>query len=170
MKKRESCRAIIMTGDYLMTMHRVKKLPKGQYRSYSTFPGGGVDPGESLEDCVQREVLEEFGIVVKPIRKIYEYVDEESIQHFFLCEWVSGVFGSGEGPEMRGYHEQYGHYYPTLVKVNDIHHFELLPDEVTKQMISDIDEVGYLFKNEVTKIKGHLERSNASEDTSIYRK
>ena len=62
MEKRESCRAIIITNNKLVTMYREK-----DNRVYYTFPGGGVNEGEELIACVVREVEEEFGMVVKPI-------------------------------------------------------------------------------------------------------
>jgi 8-oxo-dGTP diphosphatase len=34
------------------------------------FPGGKVDPGESLEECLQRELLEEMGVQVSPCRRL----------------------------------------------------------------------------------------------------
>jgi 8-oxo-dGTP pyrophosphatase MutT (NUDIX family) len=55
-------------------------------------PKGGVEPGESLEEAVHREVCEESGLmglkVIKELGKKHWH-DEE--QHFFLAESPSGV-------------------------------------------------------------------------------
>jgi ADP-ribose pyrophosphatase YjhB (NUDIX family) len=59
-------------------MHRNKNG-----KEYYTYPGGGLEENESLEDCVKREVKEEFGIEISPIRELYEYETEDSLQHFF---------------------------------------------------------------------------------------
>lgn len=36
-----------------------------------TFPSGGVEPGEQPEDAVVREVYEETGYRVRPVKKLY---------------------------------------------------------------------------------------------------
>ena len=56
MDKRISCRAIIINNGKMVSMYR----EKGD-RVYYTFPGGGKNEDESLEGCVVREVIEEFG-------------------------------------------------------------------------------------------------------------
>lgn len=38
-----------------------------------TFPGGGIDQGETAEQAVKREVVEEVGVKVKNLRKIGEF-------------------------------------------------------------------------------------------------
>ena len=44
------------------------------------FPGGGVEPGESLRVAVRREVLEETGLLVEPLRVIGVYSAPEMHQ------------------------------------------------------------------------------------------
>jgi NAD+ diphosphatase len=43
---------------------RQKTWPKGMYSCLAGF----IEPGESFEDAVRREVLEEAGIEVGPVR------------------------------------------------------------------------------------------------------
>jgi len=54
-----------------------------------TFPGGGVEFGETLEDCVVRETKEEAGIDVAPVRllKVINHLIPSEKQH-----WVNPIF------------------------------------------------------------------------------
>lgn len=141
--KRESCRAIVITDGQLMTMYREK-----EGRKYYIFPGGGMENDESEIECVKREALEEFGIVVEPIKKVYRYENEKTIQHFYVCDWVSGEFGSGEGEEFQG-DESRGFYRPTLVKISDIGNIPLMPPEITEKLVLDFEKYGEELSNEV---------------------
>ncbi len=59
-------------------------------------PGGGLENGESLEECCAREALEETGYIVRPtecflcLNEYYE--NAKYITYFFLCE----IIGEGE--------------------------------------------------------------------------
>jgi A/G-specific adenine glycosylase len=58
------------------------------------FPGGKVEPGETLKQCLRREINEELGIrikVGKPITSIdHAYTHFKITLHAFECELVSG--------------------------------------------------------------------------------
>ena len=59
---------------------------------FYTLPGGGVEEGESFEEAVIREVIEETGYVCRVIKKgvtLKEYfTDSVWINHYFVLEVV----------------------------------------------------------------------------------
>ena len=82
-KTRAACRGIVVEdGKILLSYETVS--------DQWFIPGGGLEAGETLEDCVIRELAEETGCVVRPLEQflsIYEYYEEwEYISHYFLCE------------------------------------------------------------------------------------
>src|SRR5438034_11818350 len=62
--------AIILTGEGLLLQRRSDNRLWG-------LPGGGVEPGESVTEAVVREVREETGLEVVPLRLIGVYSSPE---------------------------------------------------------------------------------------------
>ena len=57
------------------------------------LPGGGVEPGESPEAAVTREILEETGLTVKVVRLVGEYTPINRLAkqtHLYECTPISG--------------------------------------------------------------------------------
>lgn len=76
---------VIKSGQLLV----IKRNNHGQ--KYFTFPGGGVEAGESIEQAVLRELMEETQIKCEIDREIY-YVkyDNGNEDRFFLCNYIGG--------------------------------------------------------------------------------
>ena len=82
-RDRIGCRSIIVRdGKVLLSWEERKNV----YMS----PGGGVEKGETLEECVVRELQEEAGLKVKPIKhllRVDEYCFETLwVNNYFVCE------------------------------------------------------------------------------------
>lgn len=80
-----ACRAILKKDDKYCLMHLTK------YNIFTT-PGGRIEENETLEECLEREVLEETGIVVKALNKTVTtteyFVDSVWTMHYFTVEIV----------------------------------------------------------------------------------
>ena len=51
-----------------------KRHPKGPYPNIWEFPGGKLEEGETLEECLQREWLEELNLSIAIDNKLVTYV------------------------------------------------------------------------------------------------
>ena len=78
-------------GKILITKRRVGTHLGG----YWEFPGGKKEIGESLIECLHREILEELHITVSPPRRFltvrHQYPEKQVELHFFRCTLLSGV-------------------------------------------------------------------------------
>lgn len=134
---------IVPMEDGFAFMHRVgvKNHPIGDYY---TFPGGGREGEETLEEGTIREIKEEFGIDVEVVKKLYEMENGEKNkkEYFFLCKYLKGDFGTGTGPEFSGNpkYEHRGKYIPEIVSRKDVEKITLLPFEIRDKFIKDIKD------------------------------
>ncbi len=126
-------------GYALMHRENVKNHPIG---NYYTIPGGGLEEGETVEEGTIREIKEEFGIDVKVIKQLYYIEKEEMDEYFFLCEYISGEFGTGDGPEFSGdpKYKNRGTYTPEIIAKEEIKNIMLLPPTIKEKMVKDIEE------------------------------
>ena len=114
--KRTASRGVIPRDGKLLMIH----TGRGDYK----FPGGGVEPGETLETALRREVLEETG---REILGAPEYVGVshehrrgmvadilEMDSHYFLCR-----VGGYEAPLRLDGYEAEQHFAPVWISPKD---------------------------------------------------
>lgn len=61
--------AVIQRDEKFLVIQRADEIRAG---GLYCFPGGGIEPGETSKDAVIRELAEELGVQIKPIRKVWE--------------------------------------------------------------------------------------------------
>lgn len=69
---------------------------------------------------------EELGIEVRPVRLLYRQKINYEIHNYFLCEYLSGKIGTGEGPEFNS--EEYstkGQYIPEMIPLKKLYKINL---------------------------------------------
>lgn len=88
MKRIEVVAAVIIVDRKILCVQRNKN--KYDYISYKyEFPGGKVEKGESLEQALRREILEELNMDIRIQRDFltvkHDYPDFRITLHAFLC-------------------------------------------------------------------------------------
>jgi 8-oxo-dGTP diphosphatase len=84
----------------ILLVERAKSPLKG----YWSLPGGVLETGERLEEGIKREVLEETGLKIKPLKviEIFERImrDEKGIPeyHYVLIDYLCRVTGGTLAP------------------------------------------------------------------------
>jgi 8-oxo-dGTP diphosphatase len=87
-------------GRYLITQRHKGSHLAGLWE----FPGGKREPGESLEEALQRELTEElsarFGIGERVETVRWEYPERTIVIHFYRCRLESGTIEPREDQAM----------------------------------------------------------------------
>ncbi|MBI5933787.1 MAG: NUDIX domain-containing protein [Chloroflexi bacterium] len=120
--------AILIQNNALALMERHR-----DDRHYFSFPGGGVDVGETPEQAVIREAHEELGVEVKVIRLAAEIWFNGKQQFFFLVEQTGGTFGTGAGEEFASDRDPArGTYDPVWMPLAQVAAQNVLPKQVAE--------------------------------------
>ena len=134
----ERYRAIIIKNGRLLAMKREKAG-----RRFCVLPGGSIEVGETPEECCARELAEEFGIKVRPLRMIYKIKQGLTRQGFFVAEWLSGEIHKTDAEEYTTNDvEKYGTYDPSTIALDELDSANLVPIEVREQLKRDLAEFG----------------------------
>jgi ADP-ribose pyrophosphatase YjhB (NUDIX family) len=93
---------LIIEGSRILLVERGREPMRG----YWSLPGGILEVGETLDEAIRREVLEETGLVIEPagIVEIFERIirDAEGRAEYhyvlvdYLCRVVGGELGAAD--------------------------------------------------------------------------
>ncbi|MEK7060177.1 MAG: NUDIX domain-containing protein [Patescibacteria group bacterium] len=125
--------AILIKNDEILLIYRKNK------KEYFVFPGGGVEEGETVEQAVIRELMEETTIEVKINKLLYHHVyDNDSEQYFYLCDYIRGIPKLGEGSEeKKKMLEGKDFYNPKWIKIKELKNMLVYPLEIRDLLIED---------------------------------
>lgn len=86
---------LLIKGGSLLMAHRSKH--RTRYPNCWSFPGGGVEPEESLEQALIRELGEEVGVVPREFEYLGEIIDGEISFHIFcVVKWTGDIANRGD--------------------------------------------------------------------------
>ncbi len=130
---KQGVRAVLFRGDKLLVMER-----HNQGQHYFALIGGTVDPGESKEEALIRELDEETGLKLTVFRHIFtETLEPFGTQYIYLCEDPGGdITLRHDSIEARLNHEGKNLFMPTWLTIGDIPNSPLLSPHI-KQAILD---------------------------------
>ncbi len=132
---RDGVVAILMRGRQILLIQRGADVP---FAGYWAPLSGKVEPAESIEAALVREVEEEVGFVVRPIGPLWQSVSQDG--RYRLHWWAAEIIGGTLEPDER--------------EVADVRWIE--PHE--HSALTPTFESDRRFFTEVLPASGHLER------------
>ena len=97
MSKKKVCAAVIRRNGYTLICSRPKATVLCDKME---FPGGKVEPGESIHECIVRELREELNAEILPLDVIHE-VEHEYPNGLLNIIFIRCVLKEGSVPEPR---------------------------------------------------------------------
>lgn len=126
--------AVIIVKDGAVALIRRTRGPE----TYFLFPGGMVEPGETVEQAAVREAHEELGVSVALGRLVAIVEHGTATQYHFIAEITGGEFGSGYGEELSSPPDSvYGSYTACWLPVPDLLRHDVRPRRLAELLVND---------------------------------
>ena len=122
-KKMSRAGAVIIKNNAVALIKRIH-----EDKTYYLFPGGHIENSENAEKACIREIKEELGLEIVIDRLIAEIYHQNDIQYYYLCNIVSGVFGTGTGEEYQSDKSQSaGIHEPVWMNITKLPSYDVRP-------------------------------------------
>lgn len=117
----------------VVLMHRNNiLLVRQNNRDFWVFPGGTLEPGESMGECAVREIQEECNLEIEAVKLLYvaDFItaERQAIDVFFLGRILSGEFRLTEEENINE-----GGFYP----LEALHKMLVAPPPIAHQVLKD---------------------------------
>ena len=135
---RKAVRAIIVNNDQILVMHRDKFS-----QEYDILIGGAIEMGETPEQAIIREIKEECGVVVGPLKLTFVEDAKEpyGIQFIYLCNYLSGEpVLSSESVEFKINQMGKNRYQPVWRNISELANLVFRSDKIKNAMIKAFNE------------------------------
>lgn len=127
---------VLTQGEQIALIQRVRSEI-----TYYVFPGGGVEPGESVEDAAVREAYEELGVQVQLGPLLAQVQIPEAQQFYFVATITGGEFGTGQGPEfLSPAYAMRGSYTPVWIERNRLAALDVRPRGLARTLAAEAVE------------------------------
>ena len=94
--------AIIRRGPKVLVIRRSRSVVAPL--SYC-FPGGGIEPGETEQAALVREVREELGVTIRPVRRVWHCVTAWKVElGWWLAEMDADAVPRANPAEVESFH------------------------------------------------------------------
>ena len=133
------CRAIILNeGSLLIVKHRPES-------DYYALPGGHLEPGESVVECMRREIIEELGVepAIGRLLYVHTFKDKDTIQS---VEFFYEVTNGGDFLDITGKERTHAHELAEIRWVEPTENVQIRPAKVTEDFAHDAllsDQIRY---------------------------
>jgi len=131
--KRQRVAVIIIHQQKILLLYRYKNG-----RTYYVIPGGGVEPGETIDQTALREIKEETNLDISLHHKLWAYDNKGHLEHYFLAAEFSGTLQLG-GPELAHQSPQ-NIFRPEWIPLAQLANVPLLPEAIKNRIIAELKD------------------------------
>lgn len=131
------CRAIILHDGKLLVVKHEKDA------GFAALPGGHLEWGEDVKGCIQREIIEELGVVPDIGRLLYvhTFIHKGNVQEL---EFFFEVLNGGDYVDITGRMRSHAHEIAEILWVSPDDDIEILPEKFAEAF-----KTGTLFARDV---------------------